>query len=268
MADFLTEMARASRERASLAQAASPLPTEEHLPVYPLNIDRDGFSLIAETKLAGPAAGRLVPVGDDQEAVVDLARSYVAGGASVVSVLTEPLRFDGSLSHLRSVAAAVTVPVMRKDFLVDPVQVIEARGSGASGVLLIARILTAEQLVEMVETARGLGMFSLVEVFDEADLEVASSAFSLGVMVGVNSRDLTDLSVDPGRFARLGPLIPEDIVSVAESGIETPADVEIAVDLGYRVVLVGSALSASDDPLTATTRLVEAGRRAAKVVVR
>jgi len=267
VADFLTEMARASRERAKTARAAGYSTVDlASLPLHPPDIDATGFGLIAEAKLAGPASGRLVRSGEDDVAVVDLARSYADGGASMVSVLTEPLRFDGSLDHLRSVANSIQLPVMRKDFLVDPIQILEARAHGASGVLLIARILSSDQLVEMVETADRLGMFSLVEVFDEEDLDLASATFSLGVMVGVNSRDLTDLSVDRGRLGRLRPLIPDHLVSVAESGLETSSAIQLVVELGYRMALVGAALSSADDPVAATNRMVMAGRSAARAV--
>lgn len=267
MSDFLTEMARASKERAKQGRALSYTTTElTQMPPLPLVLDPQGFDLIAEAKLASPAAGRLARSGEDDRTVVDLAQAYADGGASIVSVLTEPSHFDGSLTHLRLVAESGGLPAMRKDFLVDPIQVSEARAHGASGVLLIARILAPAQLVEMVDAASSLGMFSLVEIFDEADLEVASSTFSLGVIMGVNSRDLSNLSVDRDRFARLRPLIPDHLITVAESGLETSAAIQRIVELGYRMALVGKALSSASDPRSATSRLVTAGRRAARAV--
>lgn len=268
MADFLTEMAGASKERARSLKSADSPRTDDIVPVRPLEIERSGFDLIAEAKLAGPATGRLLQPPNDDEAVVGLAHAYLEGGASVVSVLTEPTRFQGSLDHLRLVAEAVPLPVLRKDFLVDPDQIAESRSNGASGVLLIARILSSQQLVEMVETAGGMGMFSVVEIFGEEDLEVASSVFSLDVMVGVNSRDLTDLSVDRARLAHLRPLIPGHLTAVAESGLDTPASIQRVVEYGYRMALVGGALSSSSDPRTATARMVKSGLRAARTVAR
>ena len=257
MADFLTAMAESSRARGVIRrdQAAGP--------VIPLDLDGGGFDLIAEAKLRGPASGRLAADGDDTSTVVELARAFADGGAAVISVLTEPLEFDGSLGHLAAVAATVQVPVIRKDFLVDPTQVEEARDHGASGVLLIARILSPGLLREMVGTAEGLGMFSLVEVFDQPDLELASEVFDRQVLVGVNSRDLTDLSVDGSRFESLAAMAPDGLTLVAESGIDSEDDIARVVSLGYRMALVGTSLVGVDDPGAEVERLVAAGRAVA-----
>jgi indole-3-glycerol phosphate synthase len=254
MSDFLAGMARASRRR-PLQKAEGPV-----APVVPLDLSRQGFDLIAEPKLRSPASGRLAAGGDDTSRVIGLAKAFVDGGAGVISVLTEPSAFDGSLGHLAAVASSVEVPVMRKDFLVDPSQVEESREHGASGVLLVARILDPGLLIEMVEAAEALGMFSLVEVFDELDLEIASVVFDHGILLGVNSRDLADLSVDGTRFERLAPLVPAGLPLVAESGISDEDDIHRVVTLGYQVALVGTALVGVDDPGKQVERLLFAGR--------
>ncbi len=232
--------------------------------VIPLALSAAGFDLIAEVKLRGPASGRLAPAGDDLARVVAMAIEFARGGAAAISVLTEPEVFDGSLTHLAGVAAAVNIPVMRKDFLVSPEQVVEAREHGASGVLIITRILGRSLLVEMVDATLELGMFPLVEVFDQTDLETASTVLDRPVLLGVNCRDLTDLSVEFDRFRRLAPLVPPGLVLVAESGIEGPDDVAAVAGLGYRMGLVGTSLSTTDDPARLVAGLVAAGRQAVR----
>lgn len=230
-------------------------------PVLPLNLPETGFDLIAEAKLASPADGPLVTVDDSGRRVVELASLYEEAGAAVVSVLTEPSMFHGHLDHLKAAAGAVDLPVMRKDFLVDPIQVIEARAAGASGVLLIAKLGEASLLAEMTDTAIGFDMFALVEVFDEADLDRTSVVFDRDVLVGVNTRDLTNLEVDPRRLATLAPLLPDHLLGVAESGVSSPEDVEWVAALGYRMALVGTALVTSEAPRETARKLIAAGRR-------
>ena len=181
--------------------------------------------------------------------------AYARGGAAAVSVLTEPARFDGSLEHLREAAttlAAFGVPVMRKDFLVDPYQVVEARAAGAGGVLLIVRMLRREQLVQMLETADEHGLFVLLEAFDESDLELAGELLAgarrhASALVGINCRDLTSLRVVAERFEELAPRLPPGVPAVAESGVATPADARRVRELGYRLALIGTALMARED---------------------
>ena len=175
------------------------------------------------------------------------ARAYGAAGAHVISVLTEPSRFAGSLDDL-SAAAEGRTPVMRKDFLVEPVQLLEARVHGASGVLLIAAMLPGDRLARMVDRAAELGLFVLLEAFDAPDLERIGEVLDRVAVarVGVNCRDLRTLAVDPGRFAALAPHLPEP--AIAESGLHTPEDVQRVRALGYRGVLVGTALMRAPDP--------------------
>lgn len=270
MSDFLTTMAESSRLRAAETRSASGVTgltsrASSAAPPVPLSVSEAGFDLIAEAKLASPADGPLVIDDDPRGRVVELATQFEGAGVAAVSVLTEPTRFAGHLGHLEAAAAAVAVPVMRKDFLVDPVQVLEARASGASGVLLIARLTEASLLVEMADDALESGMFVLVEVFDRADLERASVVFDRDVLVGVNTRDLTTLEVDPDRLATLAPLLPGHLPGVAESGVKTPSDVGTAAELGYRMALVGTGLVTSDAPGETARDLISAGRLVASV---
>ncbi len=265
MSDFLFTMAEASRLRAGDALARSGMTglasrVSSSRPVVPLDLEETGFDLIAEVKLASPAESQLVITDDPGLRVEKLASLYQDGGAAVVSVLTEPSRFGGSLGQLETAVAAVDLPVMRKDFLVDPIQVIEARAAGASGVLLIARLTEASLLTEMTDTAIGLGMFVLVEVFDESDLDRASAVFNREILIGVNTRDLTTLEVEPGRLADLAPHLPDHLPGVAESGMKSTGDAKLAAGLGYRLALVGAALVTSEAPEKTTRTLIAAGR--------
>src|ERR1700761_2862130 len=212
MSGFLDEMARSSRERATLARQREPFAALEKraraTPAGPrLQLSSAGFDVIAELKLRSPAQGRLAEANEDWLRRV---QDYARGGAVAVSVLTEPSRFDGSLEHLRLAAAALAplnVPAMRKDFLLDPYQVLEARAAGAGGVLLIVRMLSGPQMLELLHAAAEQQLFVLVEAFDGTDLAAAREALarleaergakSEPVLVGVNCRDLQTLAVVP-----------------------------------------------------------------------
>jgi indole-3-glycerol phosphate synthase len=390
MGGFLDQMSAGSRARVEAARGREPLPTLRArcagLPPPPALRLEGRFDLIAELKLRSPALGAL---GRVEDGLVARVAAYAAGGAAAVSVLTEPERFDGSLAHLETAAAALAplgVPAMRKDFLVDPYQLHEARAAGAGGALLIIRMLSRETLAEMLDCARELGLFVLLEAFDEDDLAVAAdlvlgtasrrgrdpaggtprlaaalaepraalcspvgpprhlgrgaetalpfgragevasgpperASFSsraseagarpdparapgtrqvplageavsgsrprreaqdaqaarvagaehargqspvgtVPVLVGVNCRDLQTLEVVPGRFATLAPHLPAGVPRVAESGLETEADVERTVRAGYDVALVGGALMRAGDPAEAVRAMLAAGRGA------
>lgn len=266
MSDFLSTMAEASQLRAGEARAkygvrglASRAASAR--PVVLLDLPETGFDLIAEVKLASPADGQLVITDDPELRVKELTSLYQDGGAAVVSVLTEPSRFGGSLGHLETAVAAADLPVMRKDFLVDPIQVIEARAAGASGVLLIARLTDASLLIEMTDTAIEFGMFVLVEVFEKTDLDKASVVFDRKILIGVNTRDLTTLEVNAGRLADLAPHLPDGLPRVAESGMKSSGDARFAAMLGYRLALVGTALVTSEGPEKTVRALIAAGRR-------
>ena len=201
-----------------------------------------GSSVIAEVKRRSPSKGELAAIPDP----AGLARRYAAGGAAAISVLTEERRFGGSLDDLRAVRAAVDVPVLRKDFLVDPYQLLEARAFGADLALLIVAALDPDTLRRLHDEARQLGLTVLVEVHDEPETELA---VDLGAeLIGVNARDLQTLDVDPDTFARLAPMVPDDRVLVAESGVTGPDDVRRLVAAGAGVVLVGEALVRDGDP--------------------
>jgi indole-3-glycerol phosphate synthase len=185
-------------------------------------------------------------------------------------VLTEPSRFDGSLEHLRQASAALAplrVPAMRKDFLVDPYQVLEARAAGAGGVLVIVRMLSRAQMSQLLEAAFEHDMFVLLEAFDAADLaavkDLLADRTADNILVGINCRDLQTLKVVPERFAALAPQLPIGWPAVAESGVASAADATRMMSLGYRVALIGTALMSCDDPaqllgeILATTRTVE-----------
>ena len=269
--DFLGQMAASSRERVRAARAARPqaelLARATDTPPPPrLRLQPGGFDLIAELKLRSPAVGQLKGPGEDVAARVT---TYARAGAAAVSVLTEPTRFDGSLDHLQAAARALLpldVPAMRKDFLVDAYQVIEARMAGAGGVLAILRMLPDEELETLVQQARALDLFVLLEAFDERDLERLDWALrrlgTEGLLAGINSRDLTTLQVVPSRLEQLAPCLPVGIPWVAESGVGSAEDARRVAEAGYDLALVGSALMSGDDPAALATAMLSAARAA------
>jgi indole-3-glycerol phosphate synthase len=203
---------------------------------------RRGSSVIAEVKRRSPSKGDLADIPDPGA----LAAAYERGGAAAVSVLTEQRRFGGSLGDLDEVRAAVTTPVLRKDFVVDSYQLLEARAHGADLALLIVAALPGDQLDRLHDAARELGLTPLVEVHDEPEAE---RAVALGAaLVGVNARNLKTLEVDRATFGKVAPMLPDDVVRVAESGIGSPDDVRRFVGEGAGVVLVGEALVKDGDP--------------------
>jgi len=254
--------AKASVAEATLLERAQRTPAPP-----PLRLAADGFDLIAELKLRSPAAGALGAADASMAAYVT---AYAHAGAAAVSVLTEPTRFDGALTHLSDAARALAphrVPAMRKDFLVDPYQVLEARVAGAGGVLLILRMLSRETLGALIECARSQGLFVLLEAFDAADLErmhevVAADAGRSTLLAGVNCRDLATLEVVPGRLLELAPLLPGGVPPVAESGVADAEDARRLAAAGYRLLLVGSALMRDQDPAGLARALIETGRAA------
>jgi indole-3-glycerol phosphate synthase len=200
-----------------------------------------GMSLIAEIKRRSPSKGDLNPGLDP----ASLAASYERGGARCVSVLTEPEFFSGSAADLDAARRAVRTPVLWKDFVLDPVQIDQARAFGADAVLLIVR-MTPSELPLLVAEARSWGMCPLVEIFDEDDLDVALAAGA--DVVGVNHRDLETFDEDPGATARLRKLVPDDVVLVAESAIKTRDDVRALEEIGVGAMLVGEAIVTAPDP--------------------
>ena len=270
--DFLEQMAAGSRQRADAAKRVrgeSDLLARALASPPPPRLRRDpaGFDLIAEMKLRSPAVGQLKSGDEDVGARVT---AYAHAGAAAVSVLTEPTRFDGSLAHLElatSVLTSLNVPAMRKDFLVDRYQVIEARLAGAGGVLVILRMLPREQLDALIEQAGKLGLFVLLEAFDEGDIElmhdiVDRQAGKAELLAGVNCRDLTTLQVVPRRLDELAHLLPTRVPRVAESGVGSADDARRVAAVGYELALVGSALMQGGDPSALASAMLTAGRAA------
>ncbi|MFI0976475.1 indole-3-glycerol phosphate synthase TrpC [Streptomyces sp. NPDC021093] len=215
----------------------------------------EGLTVIAEVKRASPSKGPLAAIGDPAA----LAADYEAGGAAAISVLTESRRFGGSLADLDAVRARVEVPVLRKDFIVGPYQLWEARAHGADLALLIVAALEQPLLAELVALAGEIGLTPLVEVHDEAETDRALDAGAR--VIGVNARDLRTLEVDRGTFARLAPGIPRDVVRIAESGVRGPGDAAHYAALGADTVLVGESVVTGGSAREAVAALVAAGRR-------
>jgi len=277
MSGLLTEMAQSSLARLEQARAHE---SEQVLwtrvcsaPAAPrLKLSPEGFDIIAECKLASPSAGDLSQHTTDIDRRV---QAYAQGGACAVSVLTEPTRFGGSLEHLAQTArtlAPLGVPVMRKDFIVDPYQVMEARAAGAGGVLVIVRMLDRSRIKALLDVAAMLKMFVLIEAFDAADLAIAQEVLAARkahdeqMLVGVNCRDLDTLTVELARLGELAGQLPPDFASVAESGVGSLEDVRTVVDIGYDVALVGTTLMNSNDPGKLLGDMLAAGRERAMAV--
>lgn len=213
----------------------------------------EAVAVIAEVKRKSPSKGELADIADP----ASLAQEYERGGAAVISVLTEERRFSGSLADLKAVRAVVDVPILRKDFVVTPYQVWEARAYGADLVLLIVAALDQIVLESLIERVESLGMTALVEVHSVEEVERAVAAGAR--LIGVNSRNLKTLEVDRDTFAKVAPSIPEGIVRVAESGVRGPHDVVEYARHGADAVLVGEALVTGDNPRSAVADLVAAG---------
>jgi indole-3-glycerol phosphate synthase len=233
-----------SRLTDAIAAAAPPRPVRLRRP--------EGLAVIAEVKRRSPSKGDLAAIADPAA----LAADYAAGGAAAISVLTEQRRFGGSLADLDAVRAAVDVPLLRKDFIVDAYQVDEARAHGADLVLLIVAALPEGLLADLHAQIVGLGMTALVEVHDEAEAE-AAIRIGAGV-IGVNARDLKTLDVDLATVERVLPQLPSDVIGVAESGIAGAEDAARCAAAGADAVLVGEALVKSDDPVAAIRAIAAA----------
>jgi indole-3-glycerol phosphate synthase len=211
------------------------------------------MNVIAEVKRSSPSKGSLAPITDP----ASLAEQYQEAGAAAVSVLTEHRRFGGSLEDLDAVRKRISIPVLRKDFMVDEYQFLEARAHGADIVLLIVAALSKSQLKDFYDLATELGMATLVEVHTAQELESAMEIEPR--IIGVNSRNLKTLEVDNSAFADLIPRIPADLIRVAESGIATRSDVEFAERAGATAILVGETLVKSGNPNSAMQELLGRG---------
>ena len=266
MSDFLKTMAEASAARADLINTSFSS-ADLDLPLLPLSFS--DFDVIAEIKDRSPAEGNLSTKSIDR---VSRAKAYSDGGAIAISVLTEPSRFGGDLSHMIDVVNAVpNTPVMRKDFLVEPIQILEARKAGASGILLITTMLSNTKLREMLACAWDCGLFVLLESFSEEDLKRSTDLLmdtanrdrleSGQLMYGVNSRNLKTLEVDFERFRYLANLLPSGRC-VAESGLNKTDDFTRLSSWGYQMALVGSSLMRSKDPASMISKMKIAGATA------
>lgn len=222
-------------------------------------LSRPGVSLIAEVKRASPSKGILCPDLDP----VGLATAYASNGAAAISVLTDSEFFQGRLAHLTSIKSSIAnlgppVPILRKDFIFDPYQVYESRAHGADAILLIIAVLSNAMLAELLALTHELGMTALVEVHDEQELERALRVRPQ--VVGINNRDLRDFSVDLAAFGHLRSLVPDKVVTIAESGVHTAADIRRLAGMGADSVLVGEALVTAPDVAAKVRELVGAGR--------
>lgn len=237
---------RAWTRSLAIAETAGPAP---NAPPLAIRLRQPSVAIIAEIKRASPSRGDIRPGLDSARQ----AALYERGGASAISVLTEPQRFGGSLEDLRLARTSTSLPLLRKDFHVTAAQLVEARQAGASAALVIVRAIAPPRLRELAHAAGEAGLEILFEVRDERELDRALEAGAR--MIGVNNRNLETLEIDPSTAARIVPLIPAGCVAVAESGYSTRAQIEEAGDQGADAVLIGTSLSAADDPVEALQRL-------------
>lgn len=246
---ILDRLAAHAKERVELAkqrvsldeikQRAAALPIGSF--AFEKALKKDDIAFICECKKASPSKGVIA----EEFPYLQIAREYASAGADGISVLTEPKWFLGSDRYLQEIAAAVTVPCLRKDFTVDEYMIYEAKCLGASAVLLICSILCAEQIKAYIKICDTLGLSALVEAHDEAEV---GTALDCGArIIGVNNRNLKDFSVDTENSKRLRRLIPKDVIFVSESGVKTPEDVQILREIGADAALIGEALMRAAD---------------------
>jgi indole-3-glycerol phosphate synthase len=229
-------------------QPYSLLPTP-HSPIFEQALSAPGLSFICEVKKASPSKG--VIAGDFP--YLRIAQEYEAAGAAAISVLTEPEHFLGDPRYLQEIAAEVTIPVLRKDFVIDAYQLYEAKIWGAQAVLLICALLDTDTLAGYIKIAGELGISALVEIHDEAEAEQALAAGAR--IIGINNRDLNTFNVDLGVTARLKKLIPAGVITVTESGIKSPDDIRALKDTGIDAVLIGESLMRAPDKKQFLTEL-------------
>jgi indole-3-glycerol phosphate synthase len=216
-------------------------------------LKKPGVSLIAECKKASPSKGLMVPDYDP----VQLAKTFQKAGASAISVLTDGRHFQGSLEDLRDVKESIKLPVLRKDFIFDPYQIYEARVAGADAILLIASVLSQSEMDSLLQLTHELGMFAIIEVHSEAELQMILPLQPK--IIGVNNRNLQTFEVDFENTARLRNQIPTNVLTISESGLKTPDDVKRMGQIGIDAVLVGEALVRSKDRLKTASSFVRSG---------
>jgi indole-3-glycerol phosphate synthase len=252
LASTRQELPELGRRRSALEREAA-----ERAPPPSLRaaLDRDLVAVVAEVKRRSPSAGS---IREDLEPG-ERAALYASHGAAALSVLTDGPHFGGSVADLRAAVSRVDVPVLRKDFILDELQIVEARAAGAAAVLLIVRALSSARLRSLLEATHAAGLEALVEVHTRGELDRALESGAR--LVGVNSRDLDTFRVDPAAAWELLAMVPADVPAVAESGMHAPADVERAAAAGADAVLIGTALSAAADPAGLLERLTRVPRR-------
>lgn len=242
LADYAKERVSKAKQQASfeeVRQQALSLPKKKN--EFENALKKDGISFICECKKASPSKGLIAP----DFPYLQIAKEYEAAGADCISVLTEPKWFLGNDEYLREIAAAVSIPCLRKDFTVDAYMIYEARLLGASAVLLICSILGEEQMKEYIAVCDELGLSALVEAHDEEEIQMALNAGAR--IIGVNNRNLKDFSVDTENSRRLRKLIPENVLFVSESGVSTVEDVKKLCEIGADAVLIGETLMRAAD---------------------
>ncbi len=255
---------RAALDAETLAQRARERAEADPPRGFAAALRRPGLSIIAEHKRSSPSAGVI----REDLVLEDVVGAYERGGAAALSVLTEEASFGGSLADLGRARAAAQLPILRKDFIVDPYQVIEARAAGAGGVLVILRMLSRDRLGALIEQAGKLGLFVLLEAFDAGDIELMHEIVDryagqdVELLGGVNCRDLTTLQIVPRRLDELAHLLPTRVPRVAESGVVSADDARRVAAAGYELALVGSALMQGGDPGALAAAMLHAGRAA------
>lgn len=255
--NILNQLADHARERVAQARQTIPLGAlmeqADALPSPDFSFEKalrkDGLSFICECKRASPSKGLIAP----DFPYLTIARDYEAAGADCISVLTEPKWFLGSDIYLQEIAEAVSIPCLRKDFVVDEYMIYQAKVLGAAAVLLICSILSLEQLKAFIGLCDRLGLSALVEAHDEAEVQKAITAGAR--ILGVNNRNLKDFSVDTGNSRRLRALIPRDILFVSESGVRNAGDIVVLREMGADAVLIGEALMRAPDRKAALMQL-------------
>ena len=258
-ADLLDTIVAAARRTADVRQAREPVAALERRALavpaaarrFEAALTRDGVNVIAECKRRSPSRGVLREKYD----AAAIARSYEAAGAAAISVLTESTFFDGSLEDLSAVSRAVSVPVLRKDFIISEYQLLEARAAGAAAVLLIVAALGRDGVKRLSAASRAVSLDALVEVHDAPELDAALDAGAR--IIGVNNRNLRTLEVDLDVSERLIARMPGDVVAVSESGLTSAADLDRLKSLGYRAFLIGERLMTAEDPGTALAAVLE-----------
>jgi indole-3-glycerol phosphate synthase len=257
--DLLAAIVAATRARVADAQQREPRPALEARAAarrprgddFAAALKRAAaVNVIAECKRRSPSRGVLRAAYDP----VAIARSYEAAGAAALSVLTEPTFFDGSLAHLEAVRAAVALPLLRKDFIVDPYQIAEAAAAGADAILLIVSALETTTLETLLHDARNRGLAILVEVHTDEELDAALTAGA--DLVGINNRNLRTLAVDVGLSERLAARLPSTVTAVSESGLRSGADLARLTSLGYKAFLIGERFMTAPDPGAALAGLL------------